>query len=684
MGGSLGAGNTTAAAEFNIWADPEAAAIVFESGIPIRMSGLDVTHQALVLPADIARLEGLGTRPGRVFADLMRFFAIHHRERYGWDGPPIHDAVAVAWLADPDLVVARSVRVDVETGRRPQPGPHRRRRGGPVRAAGQRRGRHRRSIASGSSTWSSMPSGGSRDPRRRPRATSGSTRRIRRSSPIRIRSIAGCATSTRSCGTRETGQWLLSRHADVNRLLRDRRLGRTYLHQATHAEMGRPEPPAWHAPFHELNDAGMLDLEPPDHTRIRRLVLKAFTPRTVEAMRTADPGDRRRADRRLRRAPARSTSSPTSPSRCRSRSSPSCWASPRRTATTSGRGRADMCLMYELNPSDDSARRAVQASVEFGAYLRDLAGRATGAAGRRPDQRAGGGRRRRRHADRERAGRDLRPPPQRRSRGVRQRRRQRLVDALPPPRRAGPPARRARASLPTAIEELLRFDTPLSLFERWVLEPIEIDGVEIPRGGEVALLFGSANRDPAAFARPGRARPRPRPEPVPVVRGRDPLLPRRAAGQAGAAGSPSRRCSAGSRGSSSSRRRAGSRRSCCAASRRCACGSDRCATSRSATRTRSGRACAPAERWPDQLVAALGRPRRPTLELVANLGVNGYTSADLIRDELPALDDLRPEFVDACSSASTTSSRACRPRRTRRTSSRSSTRSWSACPRTAS
>ena len=82
-----------------------------------------------------------------------------------------------------------------------------------------------------------------------------------------------------------TSQWLVSRHADVNRLLRDRGLGRTYLHQSTHAEMGRPEPPAWHAPFHELNDAGMLDLEPPDHTRLRRLVLKAFTPRTVEAMR---------------------------------------------------------------------------------------------------------------------------------------------------------------------------------------------------------------------------------------------------------------------------------------------------------------------------------------------------------------------------------------------------------------
>ena len=116
MGGSLGEGNTTASAEFNIWADPEAADTVFRSGIPIRMAGLDVTHQALVLAADVARLDGLGNRAGRVFADLMRFFAIHHRERYGWDGPPVHDAVAVAWLLEPDLVASRRLRVDVEVG----------------------------------------------------------------------------------------------------------------------------------------------------------------------------------------------------------------------------------------------------------------------------------------------------------------------------------------------------------------------------------------------------------------------------------------------------------------------------------------------------------------------------------------------------------------------------------------
>ena len=115
MGGSLGAGNTTASAEFNAWQDPEAAAIVFGSGIPVLMAGLDVTHRALVLPPDVARLEGLGTRTGRIFADLMRFFAVHHRNRYGWEGPPVHDAVAVAVLVAPWLVTRRRMRVDVET-----------------------------------------------------------------------------------------------------------------------------------------------------------------------------------------------------------------------------------------------------------------------------------------------------------------------------------------------------------------------------------------------------------------------------------------------------------------------------------------------------------------------------------------------------------------------------------------
>jgi len=115
MGGAIGEGNLTASAEFNIWADPEAAAIVFDCGRPVALVPLEVTHAALFRNADIPRLEALGTQAGRVFADLLRFFAIFHRERYGWDGSPIHDAVAVARLVVPGLVTEVPYRVDVET-----------------------------------------------------------------------------------------------------------------------------------------------------------------------------------------------------------------------------------------------------------------------------------------------------------------------------------------------------------------------------------------------------------------------------------------------------------------------------------------------------------------------------------------------------------------------------------------
>ena len=122
MGGSLEEGNTTPTAEFNAWSDPEAGAIVFGSGIPIRMAGLNITHQALVLPDDVARLDGIGNHAGRVFADLMRFFGVHHLDRYGWDGPPIHDAVAVAWLVRPDLIEGRSLNIRVDTSDGPDRG----------------------------------------------------------------------------------------------------------------------------------------------------------------------------------------------------------------------------------------------------------------------------------------------------------------------------------------------------------------------------------------------------------------------------------------------------------------------------------------------------------------------------------------------------------------------------------
>lgn len=115
MGGAMYEGNWTPSAEFNIWVDPEAARIVFRSGLPITMVGLDVTHKALFREPDIERLLALGTPVAKVFADLLRFFARFHRDRYGWDGSPIHDAVAVAHVAVPGLVRTERYHVDVET-----------------------------------------------------------------------------------------------------------------------------------------------------------------------------------------------------------------------------------------------------------------------------------------------------------------------------------------------------------------------------------------------------------------------------------------------------------------------------------------------------------------------------------------------------------------------------------------
>ncbi|MEU7897267.1 cytochrome P450 [Nonomuraea sp. NPDC049152] len=295
-----------------------------------------------------------------------------------------------------------------------------------------------------------------------------------------------------------TGQWLIARHADVNALLRDRRLGRSYLHLATHEEFGREPEPEFQDPFWRVVRAGMLDVEPPVHTRLRRLVSKAFTPRMVESMRprvraiveglvddfvekgggdliaeVAEPlpvtviaemlgvPD---ADRHLLRP----------------------WS-------------ADICGMYELNPSQEAQHTAVRAASEFSDYLKDLA--------------------RARKAD---PGEDLISALAQ----IGELTEDELVGTCVLLLNAGHEAtvnvtgngwwslfrnpselvrlRDDLSLLPTAIEELMRYDTPLQMFERWVLEDIEVGGVAIPKGKEVALLFGSANRDPEVFDEPDR------------------------------------------------------------------------------------------------------------------------------------------------------------------------------------
>ena len=113
MGGAIAEGNMTPAAEFNIWADPEAARVVFGSAVDVTMIGLDVTHRALTTPAFQQRLRAIGD-VGRFVADLIDFFSRVHQTTYGWDGAPIHDAVAVAHVIRPGLVTTIDCNVEIE------------------------------------------------------------------------------------------------------------------------------------------------------------------------------------------------------------------------------------------------------------------------------------------------------------------------------------------------------------------------------------------------------------------------------------------------------------------------------------------------------------------------------------------------------------------------------------------
>ncbi|MDR6976463.1 unspecific monooxygenase [Streptomyces sp. 3330] len=299
-----------------------------------------------------------------------------------------------------------------------------------------------------------------------------------------------------------TDQWLVPRHADVSALLRERRLGRTYQHRFTHEDFGRTAPPAEQEPFHTLNDHGMLDLEPPDHTRIRRLVSKAFTPRTVERLK---PYVQRLAGELVDRLVAAGGGDLLSDV---AEPLPVAVIAEMLGIPESDRGplrpwSADICGMYELSPSEETAQRAVRASVEFSDYLRELIA-----------------------ARRKEPGDDLISGLIAAHDEGDRLTEQEMISTAVLLLNAGHEAtvnatvngwwalfrnpgqlaalRADHSLVPTAVEELMRYDTPLQLFERWVLDDIEIDGTTVPRGAEIAMLFGSANHDPAVFADPER------------------------------------------------------------------------------------------------------------------------------------------------------------------------------------
>jgi cytochrome P450 len=302
-----------------------------------------------------------------------------------------------------------------------------------------------------------------------------------------------------------TSQWTLTRFADISDTLRDRRLGRSYTHRFTHAEVGRPEPdPRW-SRFHEHEQWSLLCLEPPDHTRIRGLVSKVFTPRSVAALRPMIEGlatellgecQRRRADSGSFDLIADYAQPYSVAVIC------SMLGVPR----TDTRALLDwshaIVKMYELTTTDGVKVAADEAAAEYIDYTRALIadkrrspdGLLVSALVQVEDEgdrlteaeivsttmvllEAG------HEATVNTLGNGVRALMRDRSQW------QRLVDGSVDAR--------------TAVEELLRYDSPLQLFERWVLdEGVEICGQPIAVGEEVAMLFGSAQRDPRRFADP--------------------------------------------------------------------------------------------------------------------------------------------------------------------------------------
>lgn len=116
MGGGYSRGNTTAAAEFNIFADPESAHIVFDERWPVTMVSLDLTHQAQATPDVIERIADVGTPAARFVVDVLRFLGQSYRRVQGFAAPPVHDPCAVARVIDPAVMAVRAAHVVVELG----------------------------------------------------------------------------------------------------------------------------------------------------------------------------------------------------------------------------------------------------------------------------------------------------------------------------------------------------------------------------------------------------------------------------------------------------------------------------------------------------------------------------------------------------------------------------------------
>lgn len=298
-----------------------------------------------------------------------------------------------------------------------------------------------------------------------------------------------------------TQQWMLTRFGDVSAALKNRSLGRAYTHRFTHEEFGRSVPDARWTRFDEHERWSLLSLEPPDHTRLRRLVSKVFSPRAVAAL--ADD-IARFSDDLLDHCHELGTFDLLAD-----------YAQPYSVAVICsmlGVPVADTQLlldwshaivkMYEMSASDDTKRAADAAAGEYIDYTRELIAEKR----RRPD-----GLLVSELARVEDAGDTLTEAEIISTTMV-------LVEAgheatvntlgngfraLMHHRDQWSRITSGEVASASAVEELLRFDPPLHLFARWVLEPgVEIAGQELAVGDEIAMLFGAAQRDPRRFDNP--------------------------------------------------------------------------------------------------------------------------------------------------------------------------------------
>ncbi len=296
------------------------------------------------------------------------------------------------------------------------------------------------------------------------------------------------------------GMWFFARHHDVFTILRDRRFGRSILHLMSREELGIPPDNPAYEPFTKIGQHSMFDKEPPEHTRLRSLVHKAFTPRRIRDMQSHI---QRICDELLDQAEAKgevdiledfAVPLPVTviaqllgiPESDRHQLRP--WSNA-------------IVKLYELSHTPEQAAAAIQASQAFNDYLVSLA-----------NQR------------RENPQDDLITALVQVEEAGDQLTTDELVSTCVLLLNAGHEATvnvignglnalfnhrdkldtlKAHPELiPSAIEELMRFDTPLQLFRRWVLEDMTYEGIELKQGTEVALLFGSANHDPDVFEHP--------------------------------------------------------------------------------------------------------------------------------------------------------------------------------------